>query len=431
MKKSIIITIIVLILLGVGTFIAVKKLRPSGKYVRTGKVKRRDIVSKVTAFGRVQPTEEVKISAKVSGEIIKMYVEEGDTVKRGDSLLKVNPEQYSAQKEQMEANLNAARARVAEAKANFEQTKAEYERVKTMYNKGMTSEEAFRKAKTQYEVAKAQLNSAYEGVKQAKGRLREARESLEETVILSPQEGVVIGIYSREGEYVVQGRVGTQGSVILKVAQLNKMEAKVDVDETDIPEIDEGQETILEFDAFPDTTVKGAVIKISNEANIQNQGSQSEIATFPVRIAILEDLKGLKPGMSVKAEIITDRAENSLAVPIQSVVEKTPKALNLEKTPSSRDGKTKKGGKEKGDKEPSKAKASFHEKAKVVFEVKDQKAMAVPVKTGIMDERYIQIQSGLQEGDKIVIGSYKTLRSLEDEDPVSVAPKRKGKYGRD
>ncbi len=431
MKKIIIIVAIVMVILIIATVFLVKKFGSQGLYVRVGKVERNDITSRVVAFGRVQPTKEVTISAKVTGEIVKMYVEEGDTVQRGDTLLKVNPEQYIAQVEQMEASLRSARTAVTTARANLKQAEEEYERVKSMYEKGLTSTENFRRVETNYEVLRAQLNSAYEGVKRADGQLKEAKELLDETIIISPQSGVVIALYAEEGEYVVVGRIGTAGSSIMKVAQLAEMECKVDVDETDVPAIEEGQKVELEFDAFPDTIITGTVIKISNEAVIQGQGMDSEIATFPVRIAILENLEGLKSKMSVKADIITEEADSVLAVPIQAVVEKTPKDLRLERPgelKASRNASAIAADDSADLDTIMESQLDKKNRIEVVFLVEGNRAKAAPVKTGIMDDRFMEIKEGLGEGDEIVVGSYKNLRILKNNDLIQVLARERDYY---
>lgn len=366
--------------------------------VQVAKVERRNITQIVTGTGRIQPEVEVKISAEVSGEIIEMPVKVGQSVKKGQLLVKIKPDFYIARKEAMEANLKSAMSQLDIAKANLLKAESEFKRAEELYNKKLISDAEYENARTSYNVAKAQYSSATSAVEQAKASLKQAQEDLAKTVIYSPIDGVVTQINAEVGERVV-GTSQMAGTVIMVVADLSKMEARVDVSEVDVIHVSIGDTAILSVDAIPERKLKGVVYEISNSAKTKGLGTQEEVVNFEVRIKIIDKEPKLRPGMSVTADIETEKKYNVLAVPIQAVTVRTLKKNNPTGNPKPQD--LKKNGKD--------------DAVEVVFVVENGVAKMVPVKRGISGEMYVEIVEGLKGDEEIVIGSFKAInKELED-----------------
>ncbi len=366
--------------------------------VQVAKVERRNITQIVTGTGRIQPEVEVKISAEVSGEIIEMPVKVGQNVKKGQLLVKIKPDFYLARKEAMEANLKSAMSQLDIAKANLLKAESEFKRAEELYNKKLISDAEYENIKTSYNIAKAQYASATSAVEQAKASLKQAQEDLAKTVIYSPIDGVITQINAEVGERVV-GTSQMAGTVIMVVADLSKMEARVDVSEVDVIHVSIGDTAILSVDAIPEKKLKGVVYEISNSAKTKGLGTQEEVVNFEVRIKIIDKEPKLRPGMSVTADIETEKKYGVLAVPIQAVTVRTLKKNKPADNPESQNAK-------KNDKD---------DMVEVVFIVENGVAKMVPVKRGISGEMYVEILEGLKGGEDIVVGSFKAInRELED-----------------
>ncbi|CUT04041.1 efflux RND transporter periplasmic adaptor subunit [Candidatus Chrysopegis kryptomonas] len=368
--------------------------------VQVEKVQRRDITQIVTGTGKIQPEVEVKISAEVSGEIIEMPVKVGQRVKKGQLLVKIKPDFYIARKEAMEANLKSAMAQLEIAKANLSKAESEFKRAEELYSKKLISDAEYENARTNYNIAKAQYASANSAVEQARASLKQAQEDLAKTVIYSPIDGVVTQLNAEVGERVV-GTSQMAGTVIMVVADLSKMEARVDVSEVDVVHVSIGDTAILSVDAFPERKIKGVVYEISNAAKTRGLGTQEEVVNFEVKIRILDKDIQLRPGMSVTADIITEKRYNVIAVPIQAVTVRTVKKNKLVVNPSSDSQDEKKNMKD--------------DMVEVVFVVENGVAKMVPVKRGISGEIYVEIVEGLKGDEEIVVGSFRAInRELED-----------------
>jgi HlyD family secretion protein len=370
--------------------------------VQTEKIGRRTITQIVNASGKIQPETMVKINAEVSGEITSLPVKEGDKVKKGDLLVRIKPDQYQAQVDRAEAGLSSARA-------NLEKAESEFKRAEELYQKSLLSDQEFIAAKTLLHSAKAQFESAQAGVRQAEASLRDARESLAKTSIYAPMNGTISQLLSELGERV-SGSSFMQGTQIMTVADLNAMEARVEVGENDIILISIGDTARITIDAFPDRKFTGVVYEIANTATSKGVGTQDEVTNFQVKIRVLNKDVPLRPGMSMTADVETETKHNILAVPIQSVTTRSPKPKAGEKQAENSEGQT--GG-------PGLA---MNEKPiECIFVVENGKAKMVPVKRGINDEGYVEIVSGVEEGAEVVSGSYKAInRDLEDGSIVKV-----------
>jgi HlyD family secretion protein len=388
-----------------------------GKEVETAVVKEITITETVTATGKVQPEVEVKISSEVSGEIIALPIKEGQAVKKGDLLVRINPDLYESGVSRNAAALSTSKAGLSQADAQLKEAKANYERNKTLFEKGVISKSEWDKIVSAYESAQAQKQSAYYQVQSAGASVTEAKDNLNRTTIYSPVDGTISKLDTELGERVV----GTQqmtGTEILRVANLNNMEVEVDVTENDIVKVKIGDEAEIEVDAYLKRKFKGEVTSISNSAS--DSATADQVTNFKVKVRILkesyEDMtegkpasySPFRPGMTATVDIITTRKENILAVPISAVVVKAD--TTAVKTDIV---------KEIEDEEQQKKTGKSAKKFECVFIVENGKAVLKPVKTGIQDDTNIEITSGLKKGDKVITGpSNMVSKELNPNDAV-------------
>lgn len=406
-----------------------------GVRVTVEAAERRTIVETVTASGKVQPVTEVKISPDVSGEIVEITVKEGDFVQRGDLLVRINPEIYVSSLERVEASLNTsranlanARARKAQAEAQFINAKAAFDRNSSLFDQDAISESEFDTARSQFLVAQAEVEAAAQSVvasefqvKSAEATLREARENLTKTNIFAPMDGTISRLDAELGERVV-GTSQFAGTEILRIANLNEMEVQVEVNENDIIRVNEGDTAYIEIDAHLNQQFRGVVTSIANSALAQAAGVD-QVTNFEVKIQILSESYGhllredqphlspFRPGMSASADIRTKTALDVVSIPIQSVTTRTD--LDSE-------------GEEEEDPEEQESETSQKdEDAKVqeyVFVYSEEGTVKITaVESGVQDSNYIEILSGIEEGDKVVTGPFRAVsRTLSDGDEVMV-----------
>lgn len=380
--------------------------------VQTEKVEKRDITQKVTTTGKIEPEFKVVITPEVTGEIVELPVKEGDKVKKGDLLIKINAKQYIADKENAEASLLAAKSALAMRKAELDRISLEYERIKGLHNKKLASDSELETAKSNYESSKASYDGANANVLSAEATLKRAIEQLYKTSIYSPMDGTITALNVELGERVL-GSGFSQGTNIMTVSDLNNMEASVEVDENDVVLISIGDTARIKVDAFGDKIFKGVVSEIGNSAISTGLGTQDQVVNFNVKLKLLDLDKQLRPGMSCNADIETETINQVFAVPIQSV------------TARSQEFAAKEGSEEDNPAQPKKQNG-FNKPKEIVFIVKDGKAKQVEVETGISDDNYIHIKSGLSGGEQVVTGSYKAIsRELSDGAIVRVEEKRK------
>ncbi|GAB4316013.1 MAG: efflux RND transporter periplasmic adaptor subunit [Candidatus Zixiibacteriota bacterium] len=402
--------------------------------VNTAKVKKGKLVSLVNATGKVQPRTEVKISANVSGEIVNLPVKEGQRVQRGDLLVQLDPKQYEAQVRQSEAAYEAALATMRLEEASANEAKLVYERQKQLYEKDLTSKEAYDAALTRYLTAQASLEAAQSRVAQAKAAVDQARESLGYTTIRAPMDGIITDLRAEIGE-VVMGSLNYQATVIMVLSDLSEIEVEVEVDETDIAHVALGQTVDIELDAMPDTVFKGRVTEIGNTAKVAGLGTQDQVTNFMVTILVTDSVPNIKPGMTATCDITTDMRESTLKIPIGAVVLRDEDILEKkdegdgEKPIGVSEAVAANGDEQAASAETESATSDDEEREKKplegVFVVRDGRAVFVPVTTGIADQQDIEITSGLEEGDVIVVGPFRTLRTLDNNDAVEVEPEKK------
>lgn len=379
--------------------------------VQTEKTSTRTITQIVNASGKIQPETSVKINAEVSGEITALPVKEGDKLKRGDLLVRIKPDQYQAQVDRAEAGLASAKASLGLQKANLEKAESEFKRADELYQKKLLSEQEYISAKTAFTVTKSQYESAQAGVSQSQATLRDARESLAKTTIYSPMNGTVSQLLSELGERV-SGSSFTQGTQIMTVADLSKMEARVDVGENDIILVKIGDTCRISVDAYPDKKFVGVVYEIANTATTTGVGSQDQVTNFEVKIRISTKDVALRPGMSMTADIETETHSNVLSIPIQSVTTRIPKANDNGKKDHKENSEQHFDGGFSG---------MMAKPVECVFVVDNGKAKMVPVKRGISDDGFVEITSGLKLSDEVISGSYKAInKDLEDGTTIKI-----------
>ncbi|OGU36180.1 MAG: efflux transporter periplasmic adaptor subunit [Ignavibacteria bacterium RIFOXYB2_FULL_35_12] len=380
--------------------------------VQTEKVEKRDITQKVTTTGKIEPEFKVVITPEVTGEIVALPVKEGDKVKKGDLLIKINAKQYLADKESAEATLMSSKSSLAMRKAELDRITLDYERVKGLHRKGLASDSEIETAKSNFESIKAAYDGASADVMRTEASLRRASEQLYKTSIYSPMDGTVTQLNVELGERVL-GSGFSQGTNIMTVSDLNNMEASVEVDENDVVLITIGDTARIKVDAFGDKIFKGIVSEIGNSAISSGIGTQDQVVNFNVKLKLIDLDKGLRPGMSCNADIETETIQNVLSVPIQSVTARTSDFAKKEEGEEDNPAPVKK---ENSNKKPK----------EIVFIVKDGKAKTLEVETGISDDNYIHVKTGLSGGEQVVSGSYKAIsRELNDGSTVRVEEKKK------
>ncbi|TFH65358.1 MAG: efflux RND transporter periplasmic adaptor subunit [Candidatus Zixiibacteriota bacterium] len=387
--------------------------------VQSGKVEKGEIVSLVTATGSVQARTTVKISADVAAKIIELPVKEGDQVKKGDVLVRLDQTRYQAAVSQYDAALAAARSAEKRSEASLLEAKQTYDRGQKLYAAQLISEENQTQLQTALDVAKANLESSQYYTKQQKASLEEIKDNFNKTVIKTPIDGTITALNAEIGEIVMVGTMNNAGTVIMTVADLSTIEVEVNVDETDIARVRVDQEAKIELDALPDTSFKGIVTEVGNAA--QNVGT-SGVTNFTVKILLLEKVEGIKPGMTSTVDITTDKRNDVLYVPIQAVVMRPDKSDSLKKGAGSSGSS---GGAVAATVDSTKpSKKDDKKQAKElegIFKVSGDVVKFVPIKTGIADQQNIEIKEGLAENEEIVTGSYKILRTIEDGAKVKVS----------
>jgi HlyD family secretion protein len=382
----------------------------------------------VVANGKIQPVVQVGISPEVAGEITALPVKEGDHVKKGDLLVQIKPDNYKATRDSANANYQSALANKSLSQAQLDKAEAEYKRNLELFQQKLVSDSVFLDVKTTYEVAKLQLETATHQVDQAKFGLDNANADLSKTTILAPIDGTVVQLKSEIGERVL-GTSFNMGTEIMTIADLNEMEARVDVGEMDVVLMQPGQNTHLEVDAFKDRKFNGVVTEVANSAKGFGQSSSSALSSssggdatkFEVHIRIKEK-ELFRPGMSVTAEIETRSHTNALAVPIASVTARLPKAgkdqtkTNLTAAANSTNSAASTNSlSETNTVKADKKSKDAPKQVDVVFVVEGDHVKMVPVKIGISDDNYWEVTEGLQEGQEVVSGGYHAIsHDLED-----------------
>lgn len=428
--------------------------KEEGLSVSTEKVTKRTIIEIVTASGKIFPEIEVKVSPDISGEIVELNVQEGDSVKRGQVLARIYADIYSTQRDQAAATVTQQRAMVENTAAQLEALKATLDAARNTYNRQKkllddkvisqsefeTAQSAFLTAQANYNASLQSIRSGQAGVQGAQANLQRANKDVGRATITAPMEGVVSLLAVKKGERVV-GTAQMAGTEMMRIADMSRIEVRVDVGENDVPKVHLGDSAIVEVDAYTNRKFKGIVTQIASSSKGTATGtaaSANDVTNYEVRIALLHDsYKDLidpkrpkafpfRPGMNASADIQTKRHENVISVPINAVTTRekgSDKAVNSGK--SSLEASEKRAQEENTDANDNSSRSDDLEEVVYVLQ-KDSKVKKVVVKTDIQDINHIEITSGLKEGDEIVTGPYSTVsKTLKDGTKVKVTPKEK------
>ncbi|MCJ7446320.1 MAG: efflux RND transporter periplasmic adaptor subunit [Bacteroidales bacterium] len=368
---------------------------------------KRYIVETITANGKIQPEKEVKISPDVSGEIVELTVNEGDHVEKGQLLLRIKPDIYISQRDRSLAAISSARARLAQTEAQFTQADLTFKRTKQLFDEQTISKSEYEQAEASYSVAKAEVDAAKYSVVSTEASLKEANENLVKTSIYAPMTGTVSMLLVELGERVA-GTGMMAGTEMLRVADLSRMEAQVEVNENDIVRVGLGDTALIEVDAYLDHKFKGIVTEIASSAKTTGV-SADQVTNFDVKILVLpesyKDLADnnkttpLRPGMSTTVDIQTERKSGIIAVPIQAVTTRTD-TTKVTQTASDEEIRT------------------------LVFITDGEYAFAKDVKTGIQDNNYIEILSGVAENDRVISSPFSAIsKKLSDSTLIEIVKK--------
>jgi len=414
MKKK---TLIWILVIGVSIafaallYVGANNKKRNIKEVEFSKIEPITIIETVSATGKIQPEIEVMLSSEVSGEIIDLPIREGQQVKKGDLLVRINPDLIQSALTQSQAGFQNVRAQLAQAEASLKNSKLTYERNKLLFEKGVISKSEWDRSTADYEMAQANKQSAYYNVQSAAANVKQTRDNLSRTSIYAPMDGTISKLSVELGERVV-GTAQMAGTEIVRVANLSNMEVEVDVNENDIVKVVIGDSTIVEVDAYLKREFKGVVTEIANSA--ETALSVDQVTNFKVKVRILpasyqdltegksEYFSPFRPGMTATVDIVTERKENIIGVPISAIVVKLPSDTIS-----------------KGKKKVKETTSANEEKFEGVFVNNNGKAELKVVTTGIQDDSNIEITSGLSENDMVITGPYNLVtKKLKSNDKI-------------
>lgn len=382
-----------------GTGAAVWRSWNKATPVLTARVAMQDIVSKVTANGKIQAENKVELSALVQGQVVNLAVREGDKVKKGGFLLQIDRNRAAADEAGSSAALKASLADRDSAKENMAQAERDFDRARRNYEARITSEADFQRAQSGLETARSAFEAAQNRVDQMRAGLSANRDTLSKTTVRAPIDGVVTTLRVKAGEVTVIGTMNNPGTQLLTVSDMSTVEAVLMVDETDTPTVQLGQRALLSIDAYPGRTFDGLVTEVGNspilkdDPDLQGLTTTSDAINFKVKVKVLAPPPSIRPGFSVTADIITDVKEKVAAVPLAAVIVRdSPKG---EKTEAGRP-RTEQG----------------------VYALRDGKVVFATIKTGITGELMVEVVFGVPAGEEIVTGPFKALREIKDGDRV-------------
>jgi HlyD family secretion protein len=420
-RKRVIAGVVAVVVLGGVVAYNVYARNNSQVAVQTQKAGRRELVSVVSASGEIKPKRYVNISANVSGRIEQLRIKEGDSVRKGQVLARIDSTRIAAGERQSAAALEGAKADLARAQADLEVSRLGFERQKKMHADRLVSDQAFEQADAELKMKAAAVEAQRKRITQGEALLASNRDDLEKTSVVAPMDGVVTSLPKEEGETVI-GAQSFSPTVIMTVADLSVMEVEIMVDETDIRNVRVGQPAEVRVDALEGIKIKGEVTEIGSSAIPRGQTSQQTSSTntanqakdFKVEVTLKDPPPTLRPGLNATADITTARKDGVLAIPIQAVVVREISKQGKVMDPAAVQA---------SESDPGAPPEKGQEK-EGVFVVAAGKATFRPVKTGIIGETEIEIGDGLKDGEEVVTGSYKTLRTLKDQAKVKLEVKK-------
>jgi HlyD family secretion protein len=400
-RKRVIIGGLIVLVVGVGGMAALRGRGDKGVAVRLEEATARNLVSTVTASGKIQPMTKVDVSSDITGRIIELRVREGDFVTKGDLLLRIEPSTFEAAVARAEAGLASARASAVQAEASRAQAQRAAERARELraQNPNLVSDEQLEQAETSFQVAEAVAVSAERQVDQARAFLQEARDQLAKTVLRAPMDGQVTRVAVEEGEVAVPGTFSRETGLLMTVSDLSVIQVNVQVDETDVVRLHLGDSTSVTIDAFPDTTFTGRVTKVSQSSSrIAATASTDRAVDYDVEITLDNPPPDVRPDLSATAKVVTATRDSTLSIPIIALTVREHTPISSETAPADTTG----GAKE----------------TEGVFVVRGGIAQFRPVKVGIAGEEHFEVLEGLARGDTIVAGPYQAIRDLKDSSRV-------------
>lgn len=406
--RKVLIGIVVIAVIAIAATVSVRNSSDKGVEVRIEAIEARDLIETVTASGNIRAGRIVDISSDVSARVTELLVEEGDDVQAGQLMLRLDPTQFTAAVNRTKASLNQARSQAAQQEASLEQARRDRDRLEQLFARDslLVARQQLEDARTDFERAILQLEIAEFGVDQAEASVDEAQERLAKTIFRAPIAGKVTRLNIELGETVIVGTMNNPGSLVLTISELSRVEAVVQVDETDVPYISVGDEAILELDAFPGQRLQGVVTEIGNSAITppSRNASQATAIDFEVVIVMEHPPSGLRPDLSVTADIITARVDAAISIPIIALTIRAGDGSGAAPTDEDSDEPERQLG-------PSAVRPE-DEDVEGVFVVRDGTAEFVEVDVGITGQDHFEILSGVEVGDSIVVGPYQRIRDL-------------------
>ena len=435
MRKILIGTALVVVV-GIIVALNIRSARRKGIEVDVESIRRRDLVAQVEGSGRIEARRSVDVVSSVIGKVLEVAVEEGQRVEKGQLILRIDPAERTALLERAKAAVAGSEAREEQASAELKQADVELERVRGLLKQGLASSQDLEKAETTREVDRARLVSAQQDVRDARAGVQHAQQELERTVIRAEIPGVIVRLAVEEGENVLAGDLYNGGSSVVTIADLSEMEAQILVDETEVVHVHPGQKAEVELDAFPDRKFSGKVFEVGNSAYGAGSLGSQEAKDFRVRILLDPVPDTFRPGLSARAEIVTDTRDDALSVPIEALALRDPRKES-EKLDRKRHGRRAQAVPAANASGPDSAGAADSSSAKApdstsdhgedeatevegVFVVKDNVAVFTPVKTGIAGKRHFEVLSGLDAGTTVVRGPFDALRRIASGDHVRI-----------
>jgi HlyD family secretion protein len=397
---------------GGGIAYSMNKKKNAGTEVRMEQVSRRDLVSAVTASGKIEPQTSVDISADITGRIIEIAVEEGDLVRKGQFLLQIDPAQYQAAVSRAEGVVSSTQATLLQVRASRDQAERDWKRADQLIRLGpnLIAPQQVEAAKTALEVAEATYQATRAQLDQSRAGLREAKDNLAKTRLVSPIAGRVVRLAVEEGEVAVPGTFSRETGLLLTIADLSVILAKVQVDETDVVRLANSDSVEVTIDAYPDSTFVGRVTRVSNSAKLTNtqtaSGSNDRAVDFDVEIRLDDPPADIRPDLSCTARIVTDTRESALSIPIIALTVRDHERVPNENNPALDTMSRRRPG---------------EREEEGVFLVQNGIATFRPVKVGIAGDEYFEVLDGLRGGETIVAGTYQAIRDLKDGDKVREA----------
>ena len=398
-RKKIFIISAVIIVIGLVVLFNLRAKREKSVKVTVETIKTHDLTSIVSASGEVKPKKNINISAHVLGRIVKIGVVEGQEVKAGDFLLKLDSAQYEANAERDRALIQSYRSQLIQSEARMKREQNTYDRQKQLFDGQLISEEQLEAAKVQYDISRAEAQAIRHQIQQAEASLKSTLDTLSKTVYNSPIDGIITSLRVEEGEVAIIGTMNNPGTVLMTIADLSEMQVEVEVDETDVVGVHLGQKANVKIDALPNQVLNGTVTEIGSSAIEKLTTAQQESRDFQVKITLENPPRSLKPGLSASADVITAEKKGVLAVPISALVLREKEEKNA---------------------------AIKQEEEEGLYVVENGRAKFVPVTKGIMGGLLIEISSGLKEGQEVIVGPYTALRELKDGILIKTEAKKEG-----